>query len=272
MSNAVHMGSKISKRYCTFAGILVLVGAIAWLVLPVKSVAAPKTAPANLALKAKAAASSSFSGAYLAKFACDGKIPAAGGRRDLNQAWVAKGNNHPKGVTFKLQWAKPVSIAEVVYYGRTGFDWRENWKDYEVYLDDAKVRVAKGKLLCGHGPQRIKLAKPQKAASLTLLFKSSHGGPNPGASEIQIYSTTPSDKLLGKFSKPRHTSPGQVSVPEIEGSTELAAKLKSGKLGFTKMMVVQRHHIRCSHVYTYHCEGQKNGGGLFIYDVTNGKK
>ena len=36
------------------------------------------------------------------------------------------------------------------------------------------------------------------------------------------------------------------------------------------MILAQRHHIRCSHVYTYHCEGQRDGGGLVIYDVTDG--
>ena len=264
------MGSKMSKRYPTLTGILVAAGVIAALTIPAGFVVAAKAE--NLALKAKATVSSSYSNAYLAKFACDGKIPAAGCKNDLSQAWVARGNNHPKGVTFRLEWDNPVAIAEIVYYGRTGFVWQENWKDYEVYLDDSKAHVARGKLVPGHGPQRIKLAKPGRASSLTLLFKSSHGGPNPGASEIQVYSTTPPDKLLGKFTKPRPTASGRVSVPVIEESAALAGKLKAGKLGFTKMMVVQRHHIRCTHVYTYHCEGQRNGGGLFIYDVTGGLK
>ncbi len=147
MRNAVHMGSKISKCHYTLAGILVAAGVIAALTIPVASVTAAKAKPENLALKAKATVSSSYSDAYLAKFACDGKIPAAGCRNDLSQAWVAKGNNHPKGVTFRLEWDKPVTIAEVVYYGRTGFVWQENWKDYEVYLDDSKAHVAKGKLV-----------------------------------------------------------------------------------------------------------------------------
>ena len=271
MTNAIHIRSKIPALCCTLAATAIIAGAVALLVLPGSSVGETKTRPENLALKAKATCSSSYSGDYLAKFACDGKIPAAGGRNDLKQAWVAKGADHPKGVTFKLQWDRPVTIAEVVYYGRTGFAW-ENWKDYEVYLDDSKAPVAKGALVQGHGPQRIKLARPGKASSLTLLFKSSYGGPNPGASEIQVYSTSPPDKMLGKFSKPTHTGPGTASAPQIEESPALAAKLKAGKLGFTRMMLVQRHHIRCSHVYTYHCEGQKNGGGLFIYDVTSGAK
>ena len=274
MKSTNHIGSKKSrpKLWLTLASMAVLVGMVALVTVPGSSVAESKTQPENLALKAKATASSSFNAQYLAKFACDGKIPAAGGKNDIGKAWVAKGNSHPGGVTFSLKWASPVTVAEVVYYGRTGWVWAENWRQYEVRLDDSKEPVAVGKLAAGHGPQRIKLAKPARASSLTILFKNSYGGPNPGASEIQVYSQSPPDKLLGKFSKPVHTGVGGAVVPEIKESPQLAGKLKSGKLGFTKMMLVQRHHIRCSHVYTYHCEGQKNGGGLFIYDVTTGEK
>ena len=62
-------------------------------------------------------------------------------------------------------------------------------------------------------------------------------------------------------------APKASPVPE---SPELAAALKSGKLGFTKLVLVQRYHIRSTHVYTYHCEGQRDGGALVIYDVTKG--
>jgi hypothetical protein len=39
------------------------------------------------------------------------------------------------------------------------------------------------------------------------------------------------------------------------------------KLDFKKILVVQRHIIRSSHVYTYHEEDNKPGGGLCIYDI-----
>jgi hypothetical protein len=35
------------------------------------------------------------------------------------------------------------------------------------------------------------------------------------------------------------------------------------------LVVVQRHHVESSHVYTYHCEGQQDGGGLYLLDLTD---
>ena len=34
-----------------------------------------------------------------------------------------------------------------------------------------------------------------------------------------------------------------------------------------RLLVVKRYEIEASHVYTYHYEGQRNGGGLYIFDV-----
>ena len=38
-------------------------------------------------------------------------------------------------------------------------------------------------------------------------------------------------------------------------------------MGFTKILFVERHAIHSSHVYTYHEEDNKAGGGLHIYDI-----
>lgn len=234
-------------------------------------VAAPKAKPENLALRAKVSATSEYSNSYLAKFACDGEIPKPLSQADINKAWVVKGNRHSGGVKFTLAWEKENTIAELVYYGRTGWHTAENMKGYEVYIGDGAGAVMKGKLATGHGPQRIKLPKPVRASAVTLKFLSNHGGPNPGASEIQVYAESPPEKMLGKFIKLQNFDPSMAPVPVIEESKALAEKFKSGNMGFTKMMVVQRHHIRCTHVYTYHCEGQRNGGGLFIYDIKSGE-
>jgi len=48
-------------------------------------------------------------------------------------------------------------------------------------------------------------------------------------------------------------------------SQKLAADLLVGRLGFRKIVVVQRQRVRCSHVYTYHNEGFQPGGGLFVF-------
>lgn len=248
-----------------------LLGIVASILMFVPSTASNAN-PENLALKATATATSEYSQAYRAKYACDGKIPQPLFRQDLNQAWVVKGNRHPQGVSFTLSWQQPVTIAELVYYGRTGWDYNETFKDYEVFIGNSKSAVTQGRFVAGHGPQRIKLPRPTRSSRVTLHYKTSYGGPNPGASEIQVYAVSPSDKLLGPFSTSPNIVGGMALPTNIEKSAELAEKLKTGALGFTKMMVVQRHHIRCSHVYTYHCEGQKNGGGLFIVDLATGEK
>jgi hypothetical protein len=64
--------------------------------------------------------------------------------------------------------------------------------------------------------------------------------------------------------KPKPTS----TVPE---SAELTAKLKSGKLGFDKLVMIQRVPINSSHVYTYHAEGFRAGGGLYIMTLNKGE-
>jgi len=153
-------------------------------------------------LKAQVSASSELRPEYAARLACDGAIPQAMSRADAGKAWCAKGNDHPDGVLFTLQWPESVHVAEIVYYGRTAFDWNENWKDFEVYLDDGPQAVLKGTLKAGHGPQRIALSKSSAVKRVTLKFHSSYGATNPGAAEIQVYPAPPSAERLGKFAGP----------------------------------------------------------------------
>lgn len=51
-------------------------------------------------------------------------------------------------------------------------------------------------------------------------------------------------------------------VPESE---LLREAVLSGDLGFRQLSVIQRHPVNPSHVYTYHQEGLKPGGGLFVF-------
>ena len=55
-----------------------MLAACLWAVSCPAAPAKPAGTPDNLALKATASASSEYSGRYRARFACDGKIPAAG--------------------------------------------------------------------------------------------------------------------------------------------------------------------------------------------------
>ncbi|MCX6910360.1 MAG: discoidin domain-containing protein, partial [Verrucomicrobia bacterium] len=206
------------------------------LALAAVAVTAPPSLPENLALKARATANSEYSGQYLAKFAVDGQVPASGSHADPGKAWCVKGHTHRNGATLKLEWPSEVTIAEIVYYGRTAWFAEECWKDYEVCLDGAMQPVAKGSFQMGHGPQRIKLAAPAKARSVTLKFLSSYGGLNPGASEIQVFAVSPPDGALPKFAKLQRgaTRPVVDETEQVKPSPELAADVKAGRLGFEK--------------------------------------
>ena len=226
---------------------------------------AASTLPENLALRAQASADSEHSGKYAARFAIDGQIPAAGGQDDLGKAWCVRGDTHRHGARFTLEWPQPITIAEIVYHGRTGWFAEECWKDYEVYLDEAGSPALKGQLQMGHGPQRLTLAAPQTARKLSLKFTSSYGGLNPGASEIQVFAVSPPEKALAKFVKLPAGRPELHLFTEVEESPELKSQLQAGRCGFGKLVLIQRHEINPSHVYTYHVEGFSAGGGLFTY-------
>jgi len=218
--------------------------------------------PQNLAPAARITASSEYSGDYAASKVADGHVPKAMSHADVGKAWCTKGK-HAATVTF--EWPEPVAVAEIVYWGRTAWQWEENFKDYAVHLDDAGPPAVKGRLKQGHGPQRMRLPQPVRARRLTLEFTSSYGGSNPGAAEIGVYAAKPPDKVLRGFHGPNQPSPAPV-----DDSPDLARRLKARRLGFTRIVAVERHRVRSSHVYTYHCEGQRDGGGLFVCDVTTG--
>ncbi|MBL7220966.1 MAG: hypothetical protein ISS69_12680 [Phycisphaerae bacterium] len=227
----------------------------------------------NLAPSAKISATSEYNSSYQGKFVADGKIPGAGSARDLERAWVVKGETHRNGAAITFEWAAEITVAEIVYYGRTAFEGGENWKDYELYVDSSTTPAVKGRLKSGHGPQRITLARATKLRKFRIKFTSSYGGTNPGASEIQVYSSSPPANSLGKlvpFAAPRRggKAPVASAVPE---SPELAADLKAGKLGFDKLVMIQRAAIQSTHVYTYHAEGFKPGGGLYVLTLGKGE-
>jgi len=219
-------------------------------------------APVNLALTARARATSEFSEQYAARFAVDGKIPEAGRQQDPGQAWCRRGDTPRNGAELTLEWTNAVTVAEVVYYGRTAWFAEECWKDYDLLAGDAVSPVATGSLQMGDGPQRIRLAPPVITRRLTLRFRSSYGGPNPGASEIQVFAEPRPDTWLAKFRKLDRGAPEPAHDEEFTTSPELAARLASGALGFDELIAVRRRELNPTHVYTYHVEGFRPGGGL----------
>jgi len=204
--------------------------------------------PENLARKAKVSASSFFSGEYGPALAINGAVPGGD--------WAVKGtqNGH-----FTLQWAKPVEAAQIVYWARMASSLLECFKDYEVYLDDAKTPAAKGRLAHRRGPQTINFKK-QKVTKIHIKFLSSHpNSPNPGAAEIGVYATPITKKQLAAMRIPANE--------RTEVSRAMRKELLAGKLGFTDILLVKRKPLDISHVYVYHVEGFRPGGGLYIYSA-----
>lgn len=284
-----------------------------WLALPA---AASAAGPENLALKAVASATSEHSQQYLARFAIDGKIPAAGSTAaDQGAAWCVLKARSGDQAEWALQWSEPVEIGSVVYWGRTAWYMTECWKDYELYLDDQPLPAAKGSFQMVHGPQLIVL--PTSAVRrVRLKFLNSYGGPNPGAAEIQVFShplseqelarlarqannplafmpwveTTDSNALaamidslaaihggdypaaaahrtrLAELVQSRRASAGDDRLAEIDSDLE---QLERDVLLFDldRAVVIKRHEIEASHVYTYHYEGFRPGGGLYLVSL-----
>ncbi len=157
--------------------------------------------PENLAPKAKVFSSSEFNADYAARVAVD--------QSDGN--WAINGKTAGDQAEFTLQWDNPVEVAEIVYVGPTTENF-ENWKNYEVYLDEDAAPAARGTLKKVCGPQRIAVKK-QRVQKVRLKFLNSYAPKlNPGASIIAVYSSSPSDKQLARF--PRSRRKGGLAQPD----------------------------------------------------------
>ena len=179
-----------------------------------------KPAFTNLATSAKITASSVMDGEkYAASNVADGRIaPALSQLFEVfpntgkAKAWAVDGEKVKDKGELVLEWGEPVTVQEVVYYGRTAWLINECFKDYEVYVDDGVNPVAKGALKALHGPQRIPFLR-QPAKKLTLRFLSSHGGPNPGANEILVLGEKVSDGALMALAPANPPSAGKAFDP-----------------------------------------------------------
>ena len=210
--------------------------------------------PKNLALKAKVSGSSQYSGSYRPRFAADGRM--------LDSDWATRGT---RDGFFTLEWQEPVEACQVVYWARMNSSILESFKDYEVYLNGAAIPVTKGRLERRRGAQLIAFDK-QKVTKLHLKFLNAHpNSPNPGAAEIGVYAAPVTKKQLDAIA---------VSVPGVKDQAEEAKAMQTalvdGKLGFRDILLVKRYALSISHVYVYHVEGYRPGGGLYIYSPSEG--
>jgi len=215
----------------------------------------------NLAPKGTVSATSTHDDRFLAKYAVDGDVPPRGSKQaELGRAWCVLKSKTGDRADFILQWEQPIDVAEIVYFGRTAWMMTECFRDFEVYVDDGLQPAVTGSFEMIHGPQRVKLPKLTRVSKLTIRFLNSHGGMNPGAAEIMVFSASPSDQDLAQVITDGETA-------SIGEDTTWAKEIGCGKL-----LVIQRNEINPTHVYTYHAEGFLPGGGLYVLSVEGGRK
>ena len=236
----------MERRNTWLAGIALLVGASAF-----ADDRFEKELPENIARKATATASSEYSNQYRAANVLDGEIPGAGSRADASAAWCVQGKNAKDRAELVLTWNEPVDLAELVLFGRTAFGMEECWRDYDLLVDDSPEIVLSGRLEKTDLPQRVKLPEVRKVRRVTLRFKNSYGGPNPGLSELMAFRQPLSDEALLRAMGLNEEYPDW--IPE----------------GLGPMLVIQRNELNPSHVYTYHAEGYRPGGALYACRLTH---
>jgi len=263
--------------------------------------------PENLAGQAAISASSEFSGEYSASNVADSYVPGELSRQDTGEAWCVNGAEALDGAHLAFRWENPVTVAEIVYYGRTGWFMEECWKDYEVFAEDEATPIFRGQFKKAHGPQCAVLPKPVVTRRLSLHFLNSYGGPNPGASEVQLFGEVLSEHTLrqiqARMSTPLLRMPwvdrvdasrlrecigrlhalhgaGYAKAEEhlrlldkLEsqggGHEDELAKLQREVLLYDmhELLAIKRREILPTHVYTYHYEGFGAGGGLYVVPI-----
>ena len=232
---------------------------VAVLVIVASGEASANEPPENLAPQARVSASSQFSDAYRPEMATSGVLPSEF-QQDSDWAVKATQNGH-----FTLEWDKPVEATQIIYYARVTSPLVECFKDYEIYLNGNKKPVVRGVLEHRRGPQMISFSK-QPVTSIRIEFLSSHPtSPNPGAAEIAVYGAPVTAKQLAEM-----RIPPEEKTPEARA---LRRELLDGKLGFKDILLVKRKPLNISHVYVYHVEGYRPGGGLYVFspDEDGGK-
>ena len=214
----------------------------------------------NLAPAATVSASSVHDRRFLPKFAVDGVVPPRDGKQaEFGRGWCVLKSKTGDRADFTLQWKQPIDVAEIVYYGRTAWMMTECFRDFEVYLDSSRRPAITGSFQMIHGPQRIKLPKVARVRKVTIRFLNSYGGMNPGAAEIMVFAASPSDEDLARVAQ-------RGGKGAAIGEDTTWAK----EIGCSQLVAIRRREINPTHVYTYHAEGFRPGGGLYVLSVTGG--
>ncbi|MDR0869655.1 MAG: hypothetical protein LBN39_02580 [Planctomycetaceae bacterium] len=215
--------------------------------------------PVNLAPLADITATSEYNADYAVKNVADGVIPPAGSQSaDLKHSWCVNNASAKNQAEITFRWKQPVEISEAVYFGRTSWFMNECFKDYEIFTNGNGLKpAASGSFAVKHGAQSIKFPKI-KTDRLTIKFLNAHGGPNPGAAEIMLFAEPlPAKQLRSIYND--NSAPALSELSKTEQDYLLD--------GLGKFIAVKRYEINSSHVYTYHYEGFRSGGGIYVSGV-----
>ena len=193
--------------------------------------ALPLLAAENLAPKAKITADSEYNRNWGPEFVADGKVPLMSEGEDSHRAWAVLGQTHRQGATLAFEWPQPVTVAEVVYYGRTVSNRLDNcWNNCEVVADGKALQKSPLKKL--HGPQRIRLTTPITVQKLELKFSGNDGNDNPGAAEIQVFATPASlgDLIMTPPYPPEYLQSLIAEKQELKALGQLLNQAEAGAL------------------------------------------
>ena len=258
-------------------------------------------APENLAYSARITANSEFSPDYAAAGVADGRIPPMGSQGDLGQAWCVNGAAGTERGELVFAWEAPVTVGEVVFHARNAWLQEDGWRRCALYAGSAARPFHEAALEMRDGPQRISLPEPVSLRKLRLVFTEPFGGPNPGASEVQVFAESPDDAALAALKQRaalrlmpwvdrvdpdrlealirRLSAAHGAAYPEAQTHLETLAELRNTPdngealarlqravllFDVDALLAIRRHEIVASHVYTYHYEGFKAGGGLYV--------
>jgi len=138
-------------------------------------------------------------------------------------------------------------------------------------VDREKLRALIRQLLALHGPRYVK--GPEHLARLDRLAGNSDGSSRFWGRVAGVDGHR-REALVGEPPGPR-ISGGSLALdpghpkslhPNLELLSDDLIRLQREVLLFDveRLLVIKRHEITASHVYTYHYEGQRDGGGLYV--------
>ena len=184
----------------------------------------------NLAKDARITATSEYSAQYRAALVADGRIPRALSRNDRGRAWAVKGETHRGGAELILEWDRPTTIGELIFFNRAAWYAEEGWKDFEVRVDGNADPTVRARLTRDAGPQRVAVDPPIEARTVTIRFTASHGGPNPGLSELLVLSAPTTDEALAAFLDAQAARNALAGIPRVDNVDSEALRRLIGNL------------------------------------------